>query len=103
MLKETSDICSHVLQQIWNDEIFKKCQFPENLKLANITPVFKKEDKNLAKNYRPVSVLPTLSKIFEKIMQKQIINHVNTFLSPYLCGYRKGFSTQYTLLSLLEK
>ena len=103
MLKETSDICSHVLQQIWNDEIFKKCQFPENLKLANITPVFKKEDKNLAKNYRSVSVLPTLSKIFEKIMQKQVINHVNTFLSPCLCGYRKGFSTQYTLLSLLEK
>ena len=65
----------------------------------------KQEDKNLAKNYGPVSVLHTLSKFFEKIMQKQIMNYVNTFLSPlpYLCGYRKGFSTQYTLLSLLEK
>ena len=92
-----------MLQQIWNDEIFKKCQFPKNLKLADITPAFKKEDKNLAKNYRPVSVLPTLSKVFEKIMQRQVINDVNTFLSPYLCGYRKGFSTQYALLSLLEK
>ena len=68
VLNETSDICGPVLQQIWNDEILKKCQFPENLKLADITPVFKKEDKNLAKNYRPVSVLPTLSKVFEKIM-----------------------------------
>ena len=102
-LKETSDICSPVLQQIWNDEILKKCQFPENRKLADITPVFKKEDKNLAKNYRPVSVLPILSKVFEKIMQNQVVNHVNNFLSSYLCGYRKGFSTQYTLLSLLEK
>ena len=100
---KASDICSPVLQQIWNDEILKKCQFPENLKLADITSVFKKEDKHLAKNYRPVSVLPTLSKDFEKIMQKQVINHVNTFLSPYLCGYRKGFSTQYALSSLLEK
>ena len=36
-------------------------------------------------------------------MQKQVINHVNTFVSPYLCGYGKGFSTQYALLSLLEK
>ena len=36
-------------------------------------------------------------------MQKQVIDHVNTFLSPCLCGYRKGFSTQYALLSLLEK
>ena len=103
VLKETSSICSPVLQQIWNDEIFKKCQFPENLKLADITPVFKKEYKNLAKNYRPVSALPTLSKVFEKIIQNQVINHVNTFLSLYLRGYRKGFSTQYALLSLLKK
>ena len=70
VLKEMSDIYSPMLQQIWNDEIFKKCQFPENLKLAVITPVFKKEDKNLAKNYRPLSVLPALSKVFEKIIQK---------------------------------
>ena len=90
-------------QQIWNDEIIKRCQFPENLKLADITLNFKKEDKNLAKNYRPVSVLPTLSNVFEKIMQKQVLNYVNTFLSPDLCGYRKGFSTQYALLPLLEK
>ena len=65
----------------------------------------KQEDKNLAKNYRPVSVLYTLSKVFEKIMQKQVMNYVNTFLSPppYLRGYRKGFSTKYALLSLLGK
>ena len=40
VLKETFDICSPVLQQIWNNEILKNCQFPENLKLADITPVF---------------------------------------------------------------
>ena len=62
----------------------------------------KQEDKNLAKNYRPVSVLYTLSKVFEKIMQKQVMNYVNT-PPPYLRGYRKGFSTQYALLSLLGK
>ena len=49
VLKETSDISSPVLQQIWNNEIFKKCQFPENFKLADITPIFKKEDKVLGK------------------------------------------------------
>ena len=68
VLKKESNICSPVLQQIWNDEILKKRQFPENLKLAEITPFSKKEDKNLAKNGRPGSVLPTLSKVFEKIM-----------------------------------
>ena len=40
VLTETFDICNPVLQQIWNNEILKKCQFPENLKLADITPVF---------------------------------------------------------------
>ena len=50
VLKETSDICSPVLQQKWNDGILNKCQFPENLKLAAITPVFKKENRNLAIN-----------------------------------------------------
>ena len=68
VLKKESNICSPVLQQIWNDEILKKRQFPENLKLAEITPFSKKEDKNLSKNCRPGSVLPTLSKVFEKIM-----------------------------------
>ena len=68
VLKKESNICSPVLQQIWNDEILKKRQFPENLKLAEITPFSKKEDKDLAKNCRPGSVLPTLSKVFEKIM-----------------------------------
>ena len=39
----------------------------------------KYEDKNLAKKYRPTSVLPTLSKVVEKTIQKQVINYVNTF------------------------
>ena len=90
VLKETSDICSPVLQEICNDEIFKKCQFPENLNLADITPVFKKEGKNLANNYRPASVLPTLSKVFEKIMRKGILR--NTKLCRTENRYFKGFS-----------
>ena len=49
-----------------------------------------------------MSVLPTVSKIFERIMQKQISDYIGKFLSPFLCGYRKGFSTQYALLTLVE-
>ena len=48
-------------------------------------------------------MLPSVSKIFERIIQKQFFNYVDKFLSPYLCGYRKGFNTQYALLSLIEK
>ena len=80
-----------------------KCSFPSKLKLADITPIFKTGDATCAKNYRPISVLPVVSKVFERIMQKQIFSHVDKYLSPFLCGYRKGFSTQYALIELIEK
>ena len=41
--------------------------------------------------------------MFERIIQKQLSTHTEHFLSPYLCGYRKGFSTQFVLISLIEK
>ena len=99
-IKDVSDVCSPV---IWNEEILLDKNFPENLKLADVTPTFKKKDKTFVENYRPASVLPTVSKIFERIMQKQITDYIGKFISPFLCGYRKGFSTQYALLSLIER
>ena len=57
----------------------------------------------MLKNYRPVSVLPVVSKIYERIMQKQILEYIDKHLSPHLCGYRKGWSTQTALISMLEK
>ena len=77
--------------------------FPNEWRRANVTPVFKKEDKTALKNYRPVSVLPTVSKIFERLIQKQLHLYIDQYLSPHLCGYRKGFSTQTAILHLLEK
>ena len=103
MLKSSSDICNVALQNIWNSEILGKLYFPNKLKLAYITPAYKKEDPTLVENYRPVSVLPSVSTIFERIIQKQFSNFVDQFLSPCLCGYRKGYNTQYTLLALIEK
>ena len=75
--------------------------FPENLKLADVIPVFKKKDPLDKTNHRPVSVLPPVSKIFERLMQKQINEHIKNKLSPYFYGYRKGFTTRYALLSLI--
>ena len=68
-----------------------------------MTPIFNKHDPIKAKNYRPVSVLSVFSKVFERIMHKQIIECINPFLSPYLCGYRQGFRTQQALVSLIKK
>ena len=57
----------------------------------------------MLKNYRQVSVLPVVSKIYERIMQKQILEYIEKHLSPNLSGYRKGYSTQMALTSMLEK
>ena len=103
MFKSSSEICNVVLQKIWNSEILGKLHFPNKSKLTDITPVYKKKDLTSAENYRPISVLLSVSNIFERIIQKQFSNYVDEFLSPYLSGYRKGFNTQYALLSLNEK
>ena len=68
-----------------------------------MTPVFKKEDASFLNNYKPVSVIPIVSKIHEIIMQKQILKYIDKHLSPHLCGYRKGYGTQTALISMLEK
>ena len=102
ILKESRKNCSDTLEKLFNDAL-KNGYFPGKLKRADIMPVSKKDDAIKAKNYRPVSVLPGVSNFFERIMHKQISFYIEQFLSPYMCGYKKGFSTQHALLSLIEK
>ena len=71
------------------------------LKLVDVTLIFKKGNPQSVKNCRPVSALPNVSKVFERIMLKQILEQMNKYLSQNLCGY--GFSTQTALTMLLEK
>ena len=101
ILKENSDICNDTILRIVNNGI-RTSNFPDELKSADVTPIFKKGDSTDVKNYRPVSVLPVMSKIFERILQKQINEYIDKFMSPYLCGFRKGYSTQHALLALIE-
>ena len=77
----------------------RKGAFPEDLKTTDVTPVFKKDNNLLAKDYRLLSVLPTVSKIFAKT-DNRLYKPIS---SPLLCGYRKGFITQTTLLYFIEK
>ena len=77
--------------------------FPNNQKLADITPIFKKSDKNSKNNYRQVSILPALSKVFERLMFYQINEYMNDKLSIFLCGFRAGTSAQNCFLFLVEK
>ena len=77
-------------------------KFPDSLKLSNIVPVHKKKDPTDKCNYRPVSILPLLSKVFEKIMYDQLYIYMNNFLNELLCGFRKAHSTQHALFKLLQ-
>ena len=102
-LKEVMFIIDKPLQEIWNKEILGNRKFPRKLKLADISPIHKKLQSVLKKNYRPVSILPVVSKIFERIMDKQTNEYIIKYLSDYLCGYRKDFNAQYALLVMIER
>ena len=85
-MKLSADISADVLQNLFND-MLPIGNFPDNLKLSNIPPVFKKKDPLKKEKYRPVSVLSAFSKIFEKVMQKQIVDYMEIFLLPCLYGF----------------
>ena len=96
------DICNEFLLNIINFGI-TNATFDEGMKLTNITPIFKKDESFSKGNYRPVSCLPAGSKVFERILHKQISSYIEIYLSPYLCGYRKEYCAQYAIINLLEK
>ena len=77
--------------------------FPNSLKLADITPIHKKGMKELKGDYRSVRILPTLSKMFERIMFVQLSASFENVCSKYQCGFRKDYSTQHWNLKILEK
>ena len=102
VLKTSAMVTAETLQQLFNQALTTG-EFPSNLKNADVTPVFKKNNLLSKESYRPFIVLPTISKVFEKLMQNQIYLHINSFLWPYLCHYRKGFNSQHALISLMER
>ena len=77
--------------------------FPSELKKADEIPVFKKKDRNNVENYRPVSILPNFSKIYDRYLYDQMYKYFNLILSKWQCGFRKGFITQHCLLVMTEK
>ena len=66
-------------------------------------PVFKKFDPTDKTNFRSVSVLPLLSKVFEKIMYDHLYEYAETFLNKLLCGFHKAHATQHALSRLFQK
>ena len=102
LIKENTDLFSSVLSRIFNF-YFDKTSFPNSLKQADITLVHKKDDTNNKNNYTPVSILPSLSKAFEKCLYDQTYAYTESILSKAQCSFRKGYSTQYSIIAMIEK
>ena len=111
---QNTDIPTKIIQEnsdIFGDFIFSNfncyintSSYPSLLKRADITPVHKKDSTSEKNNYRPVSILSNISKVYERIMFKQMSEFFeSSFFYKYQCGFRKGFSAKHCLVSMLEK
>ena len=101
VLKDAANIITKPLTNLINKCITENT-FPSNAKVAYILPFFKKDDRSDKKNYRPISVLSSLSKVFEIVLKTQIVTYSDKILSPNVSAYRKGYNTQHVLIRLLE-
>ena len=94
VIKSNSDIFTDALHSEFNRSL-EASVFPLSMKLANATPVHKKGNRSEKDNYRPNSILPNLSKVFERCIYNQIAQFFDKMLSKYQCGFRKGHSAQH--------
>ena len=95
-----SGICSHVSQLV--NHCLCVCEFPDIMKLADVSSLYKKNDNLKQDNYRPVSVLPSLSKVYERVMGLQLSDFFDKIFSALLSAFRKRYSCQSTLLNMIE-
>ena len=78
-------------------------KFPNDLKEADIIPVYKKKSKLSKGNYRPLSILPNIPKVYKRCLCDQISKYFEIRFSKFQCDFRKGYSAQHCLLAMIEK
>ena len=103
IVKKNDELFADFIHSAYNDSIIQSNIFPFCLKNADVTLVFKKGLKSKVDNYRPVSILPNISKLFERPLFDQISSFFDEILSDYQCGFRKGFNPQHCLIAMIEK
>ena len=82
IVKANADLFSVFVSNAFNESVIS-CKFLFVLKLADVTPVHKKKSRLEKSNYRPISLLPNISKIFERCMHRQISEYFETVLSKF--------------------
>ncbi len=96
ILKYNADLFCFPLTELFN-KLVEESSFPDNMKNADVSSLFKKDDNMSKKNYRPISLLPTIGKIFERLMHRQLSEFTARFFSLLLGGFRQGYNTQHVL------
>ncbi len=104
LIKEIKDCLVKPLTLIIN-QMLNTGIFPDKLKIAKIAPAHKKDDETLFTNYRPISLLPAISKIFEKVIFKQLYDffQLNKLFYNSQYGFRTEHSTEYAALELIDR
>ena len=104
LLKSLDGHISNILALIINQSLSTGI-FPNKLKVAKVVPIFKKDDPHQPGNYRPISLLPAISKIFEKVVYKQVYNYMDTnnllYKSQY--GFRQKHSTELAAMEVTDQ
>ena len=103
VIKYVEEIVSPVLTSIVNSSLVNG-RFPDKLKIARVVPVYKGGSSDLVDNFRPISILPLLSKIYEKLVKIQLLSFLSKYkiLSDSQYGFREGFSTTHAILDHLQ-
>ena len=103
-IKLCSPFLSVILANIFNQSITNGV-YPDSLKIARVSPIHKKGDVTDPNNYRPISVLNLLNKIFEKIIHKRLYKYLTKFnlIYKYQFGFREGYSTMHALVELTDR
>jgi hypothetical protein len=99
ILKAAASSIASSLTYIFNHALISS-HFPSEWKVAKLLPLFKKGPRNLGENYKPISILPSISKLMERIMHDQLYEYLNenSLLSDHQFGFRKFHSTASALL-----
>ncbi|KAK3102599.1 hypothetical protein FSP39_012507 [Pinctada imbricata] len=104
LLKEASSELCGPLSKFFNRSL-EIAKYPSVWKEANVSPIYKKDDPSLVKNYRPISLLNILGKVMERCIFKHIYNYIvsNNLLTPLQSGFRQKDSTIFQLLDITNQ
>ena len=103
VLKHIAPFISLPISTVMNQS-FSSGIFPDLLKLAKVCPLFKKDDRSILTNYRPISLLPCFSKIFEKSVHQQLYTYFNSqkLFTSNQYGFRPQHSTELATLEFID-